>query len=125
MDEIKLLEECIDIKFTPLETLLLSKTVISIYSLINFLARNNIMEVEKVKKDSSSLPSDEQTGGILIESALNSLAKIRSKIWENGAKEIGEFIPEEFEEIMGLYSSIIETITQFFIASLYKYGKEQ
>ena len=118
MDESKLLEECVSIELTPLQTLLLSKTVIVIHTLIDFLHQYNCLAIEKVKNDDSSFPDYEQTGNILIKSALTSLEEIRSKIWESGKEEIGEEVPEEFEEILAVYTVVVEQIANEFVMSL-------
>ena len=118
MDESKLLEECISINLTPLQTILLSKTVIVINTLVEFLQENTCMEIERIKEDNSLAPDSEQTGRILIKSALEIMNEVHTKIWKNGSEEIGEAIPEEFEEIVGVYSTVIEQIAYKFVESL-------
>ena len=117
MDESKLLEECINIKLTPLQTLLLSETVIVIHTLIDFLLENDCMEIKRVKDD-TVLPGYEQTGNILIKSALASIQEVRVKIWKGGKEEIGENIPKEFEGVVGAYSVLVEQIANQFVQLL-------
>jgi hypothetical protein len=118
MDESKLLEECINISLTPLETILLSKTLITINMLIEFLKDYNLLEIEKITKDNSLAPSSEQTGHILIQSAFEALERVRDKVWVNGSKEIGTEVPEEFKEILSVYITVIQEIAYQFVNSL-------
>ncbi len=124
MDENSLLEECVDIKLTPLQTLLLSKTVIVISTLIDFLDTNGCVHIARVGKNDDLLPDSEQVGGILLKSALTSMEEIRSKIWENGKKQIGEMIPEEFEGIVGVYSVFLEEVANEILSMVFMKGKE-
>lgn len=116
MDETKLLEECIHLTLTPLQTLLLSETLISTNEILVFLMENKCMEIARVEKDGSL--ANEQTGDILIKSAIENIKEMRKKIWESGKDVIGEIIPEEFSSIMMLYTTILEAINYQFIKSL-------
>ena len=118
MDENKLLEECINVNLTPLQAILLSKTLTVFNTLIEFLKDTGCIEIEKFTKDHSLLPASEQTGDILIQSALKTMDEVQEKIWKNGSAEIGEIVPEEFEEILGVYTVLIQQIAYQFIESL-------
>ena len=120
MDESKILEECVNISLTPLQTILLSKTLIVTNTLIDFLLANNCMDIEEIKNDSSEIPVFEQTGNILIKSAVAAMKEVCDKIWESGREEIGEEIPEEFEEVILVYSTVVEQIAIQFVKSLKK-----
>ena len=118
MDESKLLDECVNINLTPLQTILLSKTLTITIIIIEFLKNNDCMEIEKITKDNSIAPDFEQTGDILIQSALEAMKEVNEKIWESGSEEIGEEIPEEFKEILSVYTTVIQQIAYQFIESL-------
>ena len=124
MDENSLLEECVNIKLTPLQTLLLSKTVIVISTLIDYLDTNGMVRIEKVGKNNNLLPESEQTGNILLKSALVSMNEISSKIWENGKEQFGEEIPEEFEGIIGVYTIFLKEVANEVLNMLFMKGKE-
>ena len=118
MDEYKLLDECITIKLTPFQTLLLSETVIMTNTILEFLIEHNGIEIERVTENGLKAPESEQTGGVLIQSSLAAMKEIRIKIWKNGKGEIGEMIPEEFAEVMDLYTTVLNGIGCQFIQSL-------
>lgn len=118
MDESKLLKECVNINLTPLQTLLLSKTVIVVNELIKFLKANDCMEIERVTIDNFAAPVAEQTGHILIQSAMAVMDEVRDKLWENGRDEIGDMVPEELNDIVDVYATTIEQIAYIFIESL-------
>ncbi len=118
MDESKLLEECISVNFTPLEAILLSKTLIVTNTLIEFLKDADCLKVEKITKDNSIVPNSEQTGDILITSALTVMNKVNEKVYENGSKQIGVDVPEQFEEILIVYTTVMQQIAYEFIESL-------
>ena len=124
MDENSLLEECVNIKLTPLQTLLLSKTVIVISTLIDYLDTNGMVHIEKVGKNNNLLPDSEQVGNILLKSALVSMNEISSKIWENGKEQFGEEIPEEFEGIIGVYTIFLKEVANEVLNMLFMKGKE-
>ena len=119
MEENKLLEECVSITLTPLQTLILSDTVITISQFLEFLTQNSYMHIEKVSTENKTIPAYEQVGDILMSSAIEELKKIRMKIWENGKEQIGEEIPEEFGNVMGIYSTVLEGIFNSFIEMLF------
>ena len=118
MDESNLLEECVNISLTPLQTLLLSETIHGVGTLVKFLYENNCMEIIALEKDSSEALPSEQTGNILIQSALSAMSEVSSKIWEKGTKEFGEEMPEEFVLIVSLYSTLLQQISTEFIKGL-------
>ncbi len=124
MDENKLLEECITVNLTPLQTLLLSETVIITSSLVKFLLVNNAIQIDRFTKDNTRAPESEQVGKILLDSAVTTMYDVRRKIWESGEKQIGEKIPEELIGIIGAYSSILEEIANEFINMLRKESDE-
>jgi len=118
MDESQLLEECINVNFTPLETILLSKTIAATGMLVSFLVNNNCIEIEKNTKTGEVAPAEEQTGEVLIKSALTKLVELSIKIYDNGSKIIGDEIPEQFMDIVGVYATMLEEIYKQFIFSL-------
>jgi hypothetical protein len=118
MDETKLLEDCVNIKLTPLQTILLSKTLIVTNTIIDFLESNHCMDIVRITDDNSIAPAEEQTGNILIKSALEAMKEVRDKTWESGRKEIGEEIPDEFVEVVDIYCIIMQEIAYKFVAAL-------
>jgi hypothetical protein len=118
MDESKLLEECVNINLTPLQTILLSRTVCTMNALIEFLIDNNCVGIVRVTEDNDMAPASEQTGNILIKSASTAMKEIRTKVWEHGRDAIGEIVPEEFNEVVEAYSILIEQIAYTFIELL-------
>lgn len=124
MEENKLLEECINITLTPLQTLILSETVIITSQFLEFLTKNSYMHIEKISTENKTIPAYEQVGDILISSSIKELKKIKIKIWENGKEQIGVEMPEEFSGIVGVYSTVLEGVFNSFIEML-SYKKEE
>lgn len=119
MEPNELLEECVDLHLTPLQTLLLSKTVTSVYSLLKLLSQYSVIEIQKINKDNGQEVQDySNVGNVLIQSIITELQTIRVKIWENGKGPIGENIPEEFEDVVSVFSTVIEAITNIFIDAI-------
>ena len=118
MDESKLLDECISLNLTPLETILLNFTVSEAGRLLEFLIYNNCIQAEKLELDGSKAPSSEQTSNVLLESALKTMEDLAIKIYTNGSKIIGEEVPDEFKDITSLYNIVLEQISSTFVGAL-------
>ena len=119
MDESKLLEECINIPLTPLQAILLSKTLIVTNTLLEFLRENDCIVLERYRYgEKTPAPTAEQTGQILIKSALSAMMETREKLWEIGKKDIGETVPEEFTDVVEVYSMVIRQVANEFVELL-------
>lgn len=115
MDKTQLLEENVTLKLTPLQTLLLSRTVIITNALVEVLLESGSVYVNRVEPNGESSPSSEQVGLVLINSSIEAMKDVRHKIFESGKAEFGDTIPNELENIVDVYSTILEQIALFFL----------
>lgn len=113
MDEKELLEENVVLTLTPLQTILLSESVILLGNLIDHIRVNNMAEFKKIDQETNEvIEGSEGVGRILMDSSSQILHELRKKIWEEGTKVFGASIPEEHSELVWVFTILTQAILQ-------------
>lgn len=109
MDEDELLKENTNLALTPLQTILLSESVVFVGRMLNFLVDKGLVRATMTIPDK---PIDDaegsQLGRILLESSITSLLDLSKKIWEAGNKSFGNMVPSEHDNIIVVLSSVLD-----------------
>ncbi len=113
MDQKELLEENVTIVLTPLQTLLLSESVIVVGRILSYVEEEHVMQVRNADdNDPEAISNQQRLGEVLLNSSIENLKEMAEKIWRGGVASFGKEIPPEYDNIMGLFSELMKAIFQ-------------